>query len=306
MLERARSGGSCAGDSLFAVGLCLVALSACAQVDAGRGASASIQEDRPTTATSSGEADPAQRVVLHLGEETTVGDLTLTWTEVEDSRCPIDVQCIWEGRVVVTLEVSVGDEDPETVRLTNHPDGLREDEDGDLAERLRLVDVEPYPHSERPIERSDYRALIQIKAASSDSTPTATAEVSGEFRLQRIDAQTWRAGDCYTQPVEAIRFERPFEGLRENSWRPANCAFEQSYGEGTAELWRGEREPFECAEIELALYTERPEKNYYAFSSFSDGGMSVYTGYLTGPVLVEGEWREVAMAASYVGLMASV
>lgn len=142
--------------------LCLVAHLACAQMDAGRTATTAGDEE-PTNATSSEVADPAAEVVLGLGEKTTLGDLTLTWTEVEDSRCPVDVQCVWEGRVVVTLEVSVGEQDTQTLRLTNHPDGLRDEQNSDLAESLRLVEVEPYPRSDQPTEESEYRATIRLR-----------------------------------------------------------------------------------------------------------------------------------------------
>lgn len=168
MRQKAAPRPRSSGGRSVPVVLLLIAQLACAQVEAGRKPSSneSEQAGKSTRGTTSNAAESAEAVVLSLGEETTVGDVTLTWTEVEDSRCPIDVQCIWEGRVVVTLEVSVGDEDPETVRLTNHPDGLREEGDSDLVERLQLVDVEPYPHSEHPTERSDYRATIRIRKSS--------------------------------------------------------------------------------------------------------------------------------------------
>lgn len=125
-------------------------------------------------------------------------------------------------------------------------------------------------------------------------------KVGGEFLLRRTGERNWLARTCLDRPVEAIRFERPFPGLRENSWQaPEN--FVLAFGDGAAELRREDGTPFECAAVNLETYTELPEKDYFAFSVFSDGGVTVYTGHLMGPVLIDGEWHETELAARYVG-----
>jgi hypothetical protein len=48
-------------------------------------------------------------VVLTLNKKVTFSDgLVVILTTVDDSRCPKNVQCIWEGELGVTLEVSKG------------------------------------------------------------------------------------------------------------------------------------------------------------------------------------------------------
>jgi hypothetical protein len=123
----------------------------------------------------------------------------------------------------------------------------------------------------------------------------------GEFRLERMAAEDWRAEICFTEPVTAYRFERPVAGYRESSWRVADAAFELRFADGAAELWRVDENPYTCGTMLITAWEELPEKNYYAFSSFSDGGVSVYTGYFTGPALRDGKWRETALAAAYLG-----
>jgi len=45
---------------------------------------------------------------LGVGEAVRVGSVSVLLTELlEDSRCPIDVQCIWEGRTRFALAASV-------------------------------------------------------------------------------------------------------------------------------------------------------------------------------------------------------
>jgi len=66
--------------------LAALALSACATVPAA----APIRSDG----------------LAHLGEATRVGSLVVTPRAiVEDSRCPINVTCVWAGRAVVRTEV---------------------------------------------------------------------------------------------------------------------------------------------------------------------------------------------------------
>lgn len=64
-------------------------------------------------------------VTARLGEEVQVGDLRVRPLEVlEDSRCPIDVDCVWAGRIRVKVAVSGAGEpvmelDPQGVTLRN-------------------------------------------------------------------------------------------------------------------------------------------------------------------------------------------
>lgn len=141
-------------------------------------------------------------------------------------------------------------------------------------------------------------AAVFILLASCASHPIQPV---GEFELKRKDVDSWTARYCYSAPVEAMRFERPFPGLRENSWSVADDAYELTFRDDMAELRRRDGASFECASVELETYTVRPEKDYYAFSPFSDGGISVYTGHLMGPVLIGGEWQQIELDARYIG-----
>jgi hypothetical protein len=127
------------------------------------------------------------------------------------------------------------------------------------------------------------------------------AAADGQFRLQRVDADTWRAELCFAEPVTAYRFDRPVKGYRESSWRVTQPDFELRFGEGAAELWRLDGEPYRCGAVDITTWEELPEQNYYAFSSFSDGGVSVYTGYFTGLVQRDGIWRDAKLNAEYRG-----
>ncbi len=95
--------------------------------------------------------------VLITGE-----NLEIRFKEVsEDSRCALDVVCIWEGRVVFLLEIikdSVSQEITMTQPgLTDHPS--QESFQG----YIFTFNVEPYPEeAEKQIESSEYRLILTV------------------------------------------------------------------------------------------------------------------------------------------------
>ncbi len=80
---------------------------------------------------------------------------------VEDSRCPKEVMCVWEGQAVTLIRViDVEGRSSAEQNLTlraGHP-GLASATVGLL--NLTLLSVEPYPGSEVDIKASEYRATF--------------------------------------------------------------------------------------------------------------------------------------------------
>ena len=48
----------------------------------------------------------AEELEVELGETVTYDNLKLYFYDVEDSRCPSDVTCVWEGEVVAMIQIS--------------------------------------------------------------------------------------------------------------------------------------------------------------------------------------------------------
>lgn len=102
--------------------------------------------------------------------------LRLTFERVsEDSRCAVDVTCIWEGDAVVVLKVRV---DAEEVTREVHTQGgetrSRQAPAGNYV--VTLVRLDPAPRSTSPIEASAYRATLIV--ARSDTASRATLTVA--------------------------------------------------------------------------------------------------------------------------------
>ena len=69
---------------------------------------------------------------------------------VEDSRCPINVVCVWAGRLVVRAEVSGGN-----WRETRDFELRKPESIADCT--LTLMEAEPSKLAEQPIRSADYR-----------------------------------------------------------------------------------------------------------------------------------------------------
>jgi hypothetical protein len=120
-------------------------------------------------ATSTGAVRPiglGQEQQLAPGESVQVGGLRVTFTRVEnDSRCPVDVVCVWEGDALVKLELSAPPQDAETRELhTAGGAGVRETTFGQFS--IELVRLLPTTHSQQPIPAQDYRVVLKVRQAS--------------------------------------------------------------------------------------------------------------------------------------------
>ena len=98
---------------------------------------------------------PLEGMPVALGETVRVGSLLATPSRVvEDSRCPVDVQCIQAGRLVVSTRLD-GDGWRETVPLTlGEPYAVQ-------GTTVTLVSGRPEKWSERRRPRNEYRFIFE-------------------------------------------------------------------------------------------------------------------------------------------------
>jgi hypothetical protein len=113
-----------------------------------------------SSSSGSGQATVAE-VELRFDQTLEHQDLQLRWLKLEDSRCPIGVVCIWAGQIVVSLEVSRGEEGPVEIELVNRLKGEPQAIEA-FGYALRLLGVEPHPKEGQTPERGDYVARIEI------------------------------------------------------------------------------------------------------------------------------------------------
>jgi hypothetical protein len=119
--------------------------------------------------TSTGAVRPIglnQETELAPGQSVQSGPLRVTFKSVgDDSRCPADVVCVWEGDAQVRVDVR--EESGETVSRELHTSGnvgSSSIEHGGFT--IALVRLSPEAHTQRPIPAQDYRLVLKITQPS--------------------------------------------------------------------------------------------------------------------------------------------
>jgi hypothetical protein len=104
---------------------------------------------------------------LAVGEEARIEALGLRVrfeSVTNDSRCPIDVVCVWEGDATLVLELEQGgapkqQHEAHTSRRGGGPLTF-------AGHELRVIGLVPQPHSKKPIAPSAYRATLRVVRSS--------------------------------------------------------------------------------------------------------------------------------------------
>ena len=98
--------------------------------------------------------------------------LRIKFVEVkEDSRCPADVKCIWAGNAAVRLDVSIRGRGSKSLTLNTTGNLPPLDYRG---YKIRLVELSPYPRSDRKIAVVDYVVTLLVnKELTPAKAPTS-------------------------------------------------------------------------------------------------------------------------------------
>ena len=100
----------------------------------------------------------AEDLEIKFGETVSYDNLKLYFYDVEDSRCPSDVTCIWEGKVAAMIHTS-----NETHKIGG-PVEIGYPMTYITPYTITLLDVKPYPIS---TEKSIYVATLEITKSES-------------------------------------------------------------------------------------------------------------------------------------------
>lgn len=101
-------------------------------------------------------------VALDAGQEVTLPGtvVRVAFLRVpEDSRCPVDVVCVWEGNAVVEIGVTVGSGPTVPIQLNTalEPRSVRSG-----AHDFAVVSLDPVQRSGSAIEPGEYRVRVRI------------------------------------------------------------------------------------------------------------------------------------------------
>ena len=98
-------------------------------------------------------------LAVHQTAQITAEKISVTFQEVlEDSRCPVDVTCIWAGLAEVSLQVTVSGQERELSLSTSPP------ENSAVFEHYTfwLISVRPVPRANQNIVRSAYFVTLRV------------------------------------------------------------------------------------------------------------------------------------------------
>ncbi len=121
----------------------------------------------------------AEELEIKFGETVSYEDLKLYFYDVEDSRCPSDVTCIWEGKVSAMIHIS------NQTHKIGGPHGLNSPLTFFEPYKIILLDVSPIPIS---TEKPDYVATLEI--TKSEPRPSDFRETNEENGLVIIIIQS--------------------------------------------------------------------------------------------------------------------
>ena len=155
---RAAAGCRGLGISLLAWAVVVCATAACAAAPQVPQAAAHAEE---TSMAESIQLNVPFRLSPGTSAGWNDGQVTVGFDTVSnDSRCPKDVQCMWEGdaEVAVWLQVGGGERRDAVLHVTRDPKILEAE-----GYRLVLQGLEPYPVSTEKIALEDYVALLEVQ-----------------------------------------------------------------------------------------------------------------------------------------------
>ena len=109
----------------------------------------------------------AGEIKIPFGETISLDDLKITFYDIEDSRCPSDVTCVWEGKVRAMIRISNSTHD------IGGPHSIGFVQESFSPYLITLKDIQPYPIS---TEKPDYVATLDI-AKTSEFTDPQTCKV---------------------------------------------------------------------------------------------------------------------------------
>lgn len=121
--------------------------------------------------------------VIKLHQTLSIDNLDVEFSRIEDSRCPSDVTCIWEGRASVTLRIYNQTQYQTIILTTNETPTFHVD----LYE-ITLIDVLPYPISTKDISE-EYIATIAISKNKKDIILSPLKQSKNGIKSDLIDCK---------------------------------------------------------------------------------------------------------------------
>lgn len=153
---------------------------------------------------------------LHLNQTAQIplDNIQMTFSKIlEDSRCPSDVQCAWEGNVQIQLDILIEERKLKSIDFSLGADDITRMYLLDKF-HLELIQIKPYPISSSSDEilPSDYSAVFVVEPRTDDKGKKDNKESSSIPQQFKNHATWWLEGliddDVFVQSIEVLIKER--------------------------------------------------------------------------------------------------
>jgi hypothetical protein len=112
------------------------------------------------------QSEVADSIAIRVGRTIIVDGIRFRFDVVEsDSRCPMDVVCVWAGDAVARFVVEQSGAPSSGVSLQLHTN-LQPKSGSAHGFRVELLALQPYPRASTPTKADDYVASIKVIPAS--------------------------------------------------------------------------------------------------------------------------------------------
>lgn len=107
----------------------------------------------------------SSELTVRMGQEVEVpgSAVRIQLTRVlEDSRCPIDVVCVWAGNAVIEVGIRAGTGPTFPLQMNTNLEPHHADWHG---VRVTLLELQPAPRASEPTRQEDYSAKVRVEPA---------------------------------------------------------------------------------------------------------------------------------------------
>lgn len=144
--------------------------------------------------TSATEISEDKIFAINIHQAAKFDNLELEFSKIEDSRCPSDVTCIWEGQAIIAFNIYDGIKYQTisftTGKITTAYLGQYE---------IKLIGLEPYPASTKNISEK-YVATISISKNNGENLPTPLKQISIGIPLEDVK--------CNDEKIPVYKYNR--------------------------------------------------------------------------------------------------
>lgn len=145
-------------------------------------------------------AMPQEKTVAFLNERIFNGGIFITPLEVvSDSRCPIDVNCVWAGEIIVKVKLEKGIINREEVDLKEGGSAMFE------GSNISLVSVFPAKNSKVETPIKNYQFTFKVISEVNQGTVSGTVTLSPTCPVERIPPDPNCAPKPYSTPIDIMK-----------------------------------------------------------------------------------------------------